>query len=178
MESKTKNLIQISLAIALISVGALVKIPIVTLPITLQPFMVYIIAFSLNKKKSTTAIILYTVLGLIGIPIFANGGGIGYIFQPSFGFILGFILVTLIAGTILEHVKSTKVSTYIITGLICEVFLYIIGITYMHIILKYHMHADKSVGTLIYLYCLPYLPSDILSVVVAGIVASRIRGHI
>lgn len=175
MESKTKNIIQISLAIALISIGALVKIPINLLPITLQPFMVYIIAFSLNKKKSVTAIILYTVLGLIGIPIFANGGGIGYIFQPSFGFVLGFILVMVISGIILEHVKVKKVSTYIITGLICEVFLYIVGLAYMYLILKYHMHVDKSVISLIYLYCLPYLPCDIISIVVASIVTNRIK---
>lgn len=178
MENRTKSIIQISLAVALLSVGALVKIPISVLPITLQPFFLYIIAFSLGKKKAVTATSLYAFIGLLGIPVFANGGGLWYIVQPSFGFILGFIAVAFISGTILEKVNNKKAYVYILTGLFSEIFLYIIGLTYMFFILKFYMDIDKSYLSLIVAYCLPYLPCDILSIIIATVVTKRIAKYI
>ena len=58
---------------------------------TLQFFFVLLAGIILGGKRGALAVGCYVALGLIGIPIFAAGGGIGYIFRPSFGYLLGFI---------------------------------------------------------------------------------------
>ena len=73
--------------VALIAVGAFIKVPIPVVPFTLQYLFTMLAGLLLGGKKGSLAVGIYILLGLIGLPIFAQGGGIGYIFQPSFGYI-------------------------------------------------------------------------------------------
>lgn len=95
---KTKHLIYVALFAALISVGAQIRIPIGPVPITLQMPMVLLTALLLGPKLSVMATSVYLLLGLVGVPVFAGGGGFSSLVSPSFGFILGFIPCALIAG--------------------------------------------------------------------------------
>ena len=64
----------------LICIGSFIRIPMPNMmPITLQTFFVLLTGLVLPLKASTLAILTYIALGLIGLPIFSGGGGLGYI---------------------------------------------------------------------------------------------------
>ncbi|MCB5624660.1 biotin transporter BioY, partial [Bifidobacterium animalis] len=58
---------------------------------TLQFFFVLLAGILLGPKLGALAVLLYVVIGLLGLPIFAAGGGLAYIVRPSFGYLIGFI---------------------------------------------------------------------------------------
>ena len=79
---------------ALTAVGAFIKIPLPYIPFTLQTFFVFYSGILLGAKLGMLSQIIYILIGLVGIPVFSNGGGPSYVFQPSFGFLIGFIIST------------------------------------------------------------------------------------
>ena len=87
MKNKVNDLVMISLFAALTAVGAFIKIPIPHVPLTLQTLMVMFAGLILGSRRGALSQLLYLVIGLLGIPIFAQGGGPGYVLQPSFGFL-------------------------------------------------------------------------------------------
>lgn len=70
--------------------------------------VILFICSSLGKKMANTSIILYILAGLCSIPVFALGGGIRYITEFSFGYILSYIPAVIIAGNILNKKYSFK----------------------------------------------------------------------
>ena len=73
--NRTKNLMYCSLFTALIAVGAFIKIPIPVVPFTLQFLFTTLAGLLLDSKMGAVSVIAYMVLGLVGLPIFSEGGG-------------------------------------------------------------------------------------------------------
>lgn len=93
---------------------------------------VMFVAAILGRKFGTTTVILYILLGLFIIPVFALGGGWRYIFEYSFGYILAYIPAVFITGTILKDGFTYK---NIAKALICGILIiHLAGIIYMLII--------------------------------------------
>ena len=67
----------------LIAVGALINVPIPVCPFTLQFFFTTMAGIILGGKKGAISVALYTALGLLGLPVFAEGGGFWYVLFPS-----------------------------------------------------------------------------------------------
>ena len=82
------------LGIILLSISSKVSIPFYPVPMTFQTFVVYFIAASMGMIGFYSTL-SYVILGLMGLPIFAAGGGIGYIMSPTFGFLYGMVLSSL-----------------------------------------------------------------------------------
>ena len=72
--NRTKNLMYCSLFTALIAVGAFIKIPIQVVPFTLQFLFTTLAGLLLGSKMGAVSVIAYMVLGLVGLPIFSEGG--------------------------------------------------------------------------------------------------------
>lgn len=58
------------------------------------------------------------VLGLVGLPIFSEGGGFWYVMKPSFGYIIGFCIGTYVTGLIAERMKEKTVPRYMLANFI------------------------------------------------------------
>jgi len=84
----TKDIAQIALFAALTAVGAFIRVPLPIVPFTLQTFFVALSGALLGARRGMLAQLLYVAIGLLGVPIFTKGGGIGYVFQPSFGYLV------------------------------------------------------------------------------------------
>ena len=82
MQNKTRDMILCAMFVALIAVGAFIKVPVPVVPFTLQYLFTMLAGLLLGAKKGALTVGVYILLGLFGLPIFAQGGGIGYIFQP------------------------------------------------------------------------------------------------
>ena len=170
----TKEMILCALFTALIAVGAFIKIPIPYVPITLQFLFTNIAGLLLGRKKGLISVGLYIFLGLAGLPIFTQGGGPGYIFQPTFGYILGFALGTWLAGLIAERVGDS-IKTYIIAGLANFVAVFSLGLLHFYLILNFNLKTPIGIEKLFAVCFLPFALGDIALVIISAILAKRLR---
>lgn len=76
---KTKNMVLCAMFVALIAVGAFIRIPIPVVPFTLQILFINLAGLLLGGKLGAIAAGSYMIIGLIGLPVFAEGGGLSYI---------------------------------------------------------------------------------------------------
>lgn len=166
---------------ALISVGAFIKIPMPMLPFTLQTFFTMLACFLLPRKYSASAAAIYLALGMIGLPIFTSGGGLGYALTPGFGYLIGFVVANFAGGTVLEGIMDTEAhrfpsfSNYLAAGAVNIVVVYIFGLGYWYLLAN--VFTDNSVGLwpLLLNGFLITLPGDIIKMLVATLVALRVK---
>ena len=180
---KRKNLIVTltlsSLFCTLIIIGSFIRIPMPNMmPVTLQTFFVLLTALVLPIKASVLAITTYIALGLIGLPIFSGGGGIGYVLMPNFGFIIGFLIATVIISAITLKLQNRKLWQYIVISLLGITVIYIIGILYFAFITNVYNKSDYSAIWFIQTVFLPFLPKEIICIILASISAYKIRPYI
>ncbi len=109
-QSKTLTMSRCALFTALVAISAYIQIPVPFMDyFTLQFFFVLLAGMILGKKQGAISVGLYVLIGLLGVPVFAAGGGIGYIFKPSFGYLLGFIVTSYAVGYTIKKNKCKKI---------------------------------------------------------------------
>ena len=94
----------------LLIASAKIKVPLYPVPMTLQPLAVLMIAMLFGGKLATLTVGLYIFKGIIGLPVFAFGGGLMYLMGPTGGFILGFFVSALIVGHLADCGWGKKLS--------------------------------------------------------------------
>lgn len=105
---KTRDLILCGVFAAIISIMAQISIPLPGgVPFTLQVVAVAMAGIILGAKRGTISVIIYVLMGAIGLPVFANfSGGISTLLGPSGGFIISFPLMALISGAFAKKSKN------------------------------------------------------------------------
>ncbi|HBY20820.1 MAG: hypothetical protein A2Y24_08615 [Clostridiales bacterium GWE2_32_10] len=158
---------------ALTAIGAHIVIPIQPVPFTMQIFFVILSGLLLGAKLGFISQIIYIISGIVGIPVFANGGGIQYILSPSFGYTIGFALATLVVGLVKEKifVNENNFMKYFISSLLALMVCYTIGIIYLYSVLNLINHGNISFISVLISGCILFLPSDILKITLASIIA-------
>ena len=176
---KRRNLIyNIALAglfCALICVGSYIKIPIPNLPITMQTFFVLMTGLVLPWKTAFFASISFMVLGLVGLPVFTSGGGIGYVFMPSFGYILGFIIAPTVMGFVLYQLKKNSFLLLLAVAFLGIIIIYIIGIAYFALIANVYNGQGRSFIWILQSTVVPFIPKEIISILAAALVSYKLR---
>lgn len=175
MLNRATDTVLISLFAALTVVGAFIKIPIPHVPFTLQTLMVMFAGLILGSRRGALSQVLYLVLGLMGLPIFAQGGGPAYILQPSFGFLLGFAPGAFVIGKILEGEKNPSSTRILIALLLGQGVIYLFGLPYLYLNLNLILHKPISISSVFVAGFLVFLPGDILKTLIASLVAAPIR---
>ena len=172
--SKTKTLIYCSLFTALIAAGAFIKIPVPVVPFTLQYLFTMLAGLLLGSKRGTISVVAYMLLGLAGLPIFSEGGGLWYVFKPSFGYIIGFCLGTYVTGRIAEHLKKKTIFRYLLANLAGLMIVYACGMIYYYVICNYVLAPPIAVGPL-FLYCFVLaVPGDTALRVLGAVLIKRL----
>ena len=93
---EVKRIVLISLMACLICVCSWLTIP-MAVPFTMQTFAIFCALILLGGIDGTIAIMLYVVIGMIGVPVFSGfRGGVGHILGPTGGYIIGFVATGLI----------------------------------------------------------------------------------
>ena len=116
---------------------------------------------------------VYVLLGLVGLPIFTMGGGFGYVFQPTFGFLLGLIPAAWVVGAVAgESLDPKCMALASLAGLAA---LYAVGMPYMALILNAYMGKGMTFSALLWAGMLPYLPGDAVKIIVAAGVCPVLR---
>ncbi len=173
----TKDITQIGMFAALTAIGAFISIPVGPVPITLQSFFVLLSGVVLGSRKAMYSQISYILLGLAGLPIFSNfTGGIQAIFKPSFGFLLGYIIVAYLVGKTTET-KSNSVKILSISIFLGTVILYFIGIPYMYYILNIMLDKNLSFIQILNMGMLMFIPGDTIKGIIAIYIGKKLKKY-
>lgn len=173
--SKTKNLIYNALLLALLIISGKISFPLGAINFTLQLIIVYLIAYFCHLKDALFIIITYIIIGLIGIPIFTYGGGISYIYQPTFGFLIGFIFLIIFVKIFQNIFEKFIKNTYInclLSGLIGLLINYIFGSCYSYIMFFANRYSFFQVMQLV---LLPFIVLDVLKLFLSIFIYNKLK---
>ena len=176
----TRNMVLAALFAALTAIGAFLQIPTGTVPIRLQVLFTIKLQFLFTAfagvlmgwKWGAGSQLLYVAIGLLGLPVFTQGGGIGYVLQPSFGFLLGLIPAAAVIGALTA--RRTGYLTVLAAVLVGDLILYAVGVPYMYLILHVYMQSAKTFPALL-AAMLVYVPGDTLKIVVVTALVPVLR---
>lgn len=105
---KLRMMIVTALFAAIIGVLAQVTIPLPLVPITGQTLALGLAATILGSRYGTLSVLLYLLIGVIGVPVFAQlSAGLGIVFGPTGGFLFGFIPASFVIGYYMEKTSFT-----------------------------------------------------------------------
>lgn len=175
---KTKELILIALFTALTAVGAFIKIPIPPVPITLQLAFVVYAGIFLGGRKAMMSQLLYLMIGLIGIPIFANGGGITYVFQPTFGYLIGFLLCATVVGYGVQGLKKVSFTWVLAWSLLGLALVYLVGVFYLYGIVNLYFGSTMTFAGALKAGFIPFVLKDVAVLVIVAWTAVRVEPRV
>lgn len=142
----TRKIVYIAMFAALTAAGAFVKIPVPFTPIvfTLQTLFVVASGLLLGARCGAISQLVYVCLGLFGLPVFTQGGGFGYVLQPSFGYLLAFPIGSFVTGLFASRLKSWKFWKVFWCASVGMIIVYVIGISYQVAVLYLYTGLPKA----------------------------------
>ena len=171
--TKTLDLVYTAIGVTLIAVCSWITIP-MTVPFTLQTFAVFAVLLILGGKRGTLATLVYVLMGAVGIPVFSGfGGGVGILFGKTGGYILGFVLASLVYWA-MTAALGDKLAIRIAALAAGLVVCYAFGTAwFMHL----YMKNTGPVGLMTVLsWCVfPFIVPDIVKLGMAVLVSRRIK---
>ena len=117
-----------------LAISAQVAIPFYPVPVTMQSFMVVLIGAICGYRLGFATIMLYLLEGVIGIPVFADGGfGIMYLIGPTGGYLVSFVLACTLAGYLTNTILARNLLGALSISLFCATIILVIGTIYLSI---------------------------------------------
>ena len=169
---RTIDLVNIALGAVLIAICSWISIP-TTVPFTMQTFAVFFVLSALGGKYGTVAIIVYILLGAVGVPVFAQfTSGIGILLGNTGGYIVGFIFMGLIYRLIV-HFMGKKMWVEILAMVIGLAVCYSFGTVWFMIV---YAQTNGAVGlAMVLAWCvIPFIIPDLMKLGLALTLARRL----
>jgi biotin transport system substrate-specific component len=169
-----RSMVLIALFAALTAIGGFIKIPIPYVPFTLQIVSVYLAGCLLGPKLGMLSQLVYVLIGLAGAPVFAEGGGPSYIFKPTFGYLLGFVLRAYVNGWLIKRFQLVKKFSIFLANFACLLVVYLLGCIWLYAAMKFIVDKPLTIAqTLLFGFVIP-IPGDIFLCILCSIIAARI----
>ena len=159
---KIRTMTRVALFAALTAVGSFIRIPLGYSSITLQTFFTAMAGCVLGPWYGALSQLVYVALGLVGLPIFTQGGGIGYLMQPTCGFLIGLIPAAWVIGRIAGRKPEPK--QIVPACLLGYGVLYAIGVPYMALILNTFLGKGMGFSAIMWAGMIPFLPGDMIKI--------------
>lgn len=175
------NLVLIAIFVVLITVCTWITIPVGSIPFTLQTFAVFVTGGLLGAKRGTIAVIVYILLGIIGVPVFSafSSGIVKFIPNTETGmtggYIIGFVFTTIIIGVFknLARDKDTKQKALfigvgmVVGDIVCLAF----GTVWFWLFNPMHLGLAASITSCV----VPFIIPEIVKIIVALILVLRLE---
>ncbi len=178
-KSSTRDLAFCGLFAALIAVGAFIKISIPVQPFpmhfTMQWFFVLLAGFLLGPRLGCASVCTYLLIGLLGIPVFAAGGGPAYLIRPTFGFLLGFAGAAYVIGKAARILRPVGIWQMLLPAVAGLVVYYLAGMVYFYLISNYVISMPVAWKVVLVNCCLLTIGQDFILCVIAAAVAAQLR---
>jgi len=130
------NLATVVLGTLLLTLSAKISVPVMPVPVTLQTFAVAVLAATFGWRIGVATLALYLLEGLAGLPVFATGGGIDYVFRPSFGFLIGYLPMAYIIGRAADMGASGKVVVLFLAMLLADAVAFAFGFGWLLVVVN------------------------------------------
>lgn len=173
---KIVAMVQIALFAAIIAICSWIQIPL-TVPFTLQTFAVFCTLGILGGKNGTISVLLYIILGAVGVPVFAGfSGGVGVLLGTTGGYIIGFLFTALLYWVI-THFFGDKLPVMILAMALGLVVCYAFGTAWFMLV---YARTTGAVGLMTALgWCVfPFILPDCVKIALAILLAKRIPKHL
>lgn len=164
---------------ALIATGAFIRISIPVQPFpmhfTLQFFFVLLAGFIMGSRQGAASVCLYLAVGLMGVPVFAAGGGPGYLIRPTFGFLLGFVFAAWVTGWLTERRERQSLRWNIFASFLGMLAYYAAGMVYFYFISNFIINMPVTWG-IVFINCfLITVVEDFVLCIMASALALRLK---
>ena len=167
-----KEMAYIALLVVVIAVCSWISIPSVV-PFTMQTFGVFCAVGLLGGFRGTVAVLIYILMGLIGLPVFSNfNGGVGYLMGPTGGYIVGFLFTALVYW-LLEKLFGK--------GLLCRILAMALGLivcyafgTFWFVEVYSRANGPISVAAALAMCVLPFILPDAVKISLALLITGRL----
>ncbi len=171
-KSHIHDMIKISMCVAITVICAWISIPFVV-NFTLQTFSIFVICSVFGLKISLPSVLLYIALGAVGVPVFSGfGAGIGVIFGPTGGYLLGFLLIPPIMHIFLRNNKGgILIKCVAMFTSLCAC--YAVGTLWYYI--AFGAKNDSTLWGILTVCVLPFLIPDLIKIVLAAIISRRLE---
>tara|TARA_B100000315_G_C14589557_1_gene594963 strand:- start:4589 stop:5176 length:588 start_codon:yes stop_codon:yes gene_type:complete len=169
--SNLKPLIFAALFAALTAAVAPFKIPLgfTPVPITLQTLVVLMSGAMLGPYYGALSMILYVVVGALGLPVFAGGGsGIGAVLGPTGGYLISYFVAAYAIGKILQLRKQPKFLDYVFAMVIGTIIIYVLGAGWGMVV------TGLGVAAILAGWVLPFVIGDTIKLLAAAYIAKNV----
>jgi biotin transport system substrate-specific component len=171
--SNLKPLIFAALFAALTAAVAPFKIPLgfTPVPITLQTLVVLMSGAMLGPYYGALAMILYIVVGVLGLPVFAGGGsGIGAILGPTGGYLISYFIAAFVIGKTLQIRKKPKYLDYVIAMIAGTIVIYVLGAGWALVVVP-----GLTILAVLTGWVLPFIIGDTIKLLAAAYISKNIN---
>lgn len=177
-QQHTRQMILCALFAALIAAGAFIKVPIPVVPFTLQFLFTTLAGLLLGGRLGFISVAVYTCIGLLGVPVFAEGGGIAYVLKPSFGYILGFALGAYVTGIIANRTPSPSIRRLLTATFGGLGIVYACGFVYYYLMSAFYLGTPIGLWPLFLYGFLLAVPGDIVLCLLSAVLGKRLIPHL
>ena len=151
--------------VLLLTLGAYIQIPFWPVPVTLQTLAVLLIGLGFGTVLGATTVALYLLLGLIGVPVFAQGAGPAYFAGPTGGYLIGFFFAALVLSYFAARGATQKWTGTLGSAIVAVLVVYVFGVAWMA------LSGASSWGSAIQVGVVPFLLGDAVEVVLVTLLA-------
>ena len=162
-----KSSIIVIIGTALLAISSKIQTPFTLVPATMQTFVVMFLGIVLGHKLASLTVILYLIEGAIGLPVFAKGGGVGYLLGPTGGYLIGFIFTAFLAGFIKDNKDPIIVFLYLLFSVSI---IYILGLGF----LWNFMGFDKNFYEIFLVGAKPFLLIEIYKILILTVLSKQL----
>lgn len=171
--SKTRDIVYIGIMAAIIAVTSWISIP-ATVPFTLQTMGVFTAVGLLGGKRGTWAVLIYILMGAVGVPVFAGfSGGIGIILGTTGGYIVGFLFSAL-AMWGMEKLFGKSNLVLAISMVVGLLVCYTIGTAWFMAVYARNSGA-VGLGTVLGWCVIPFIIPDLVKIAVSLLLTNRLK---
>jgi biotin transport system substrate-specific component len=150
-----------------------ILLPFTPVPITGQTFGVVLVGSLLGSRKGVLSLLLYLIIGAIGVPVFTGAeAGWQYMQGATFGYLLGFPLAAALTGWLAERGWDRRMHTTILSMVLGNLVIYILGVAWFATLVGLQVAVMKGM--------VPFLIGDVLKIALAAIALPggwKLLGH-
>ncbi len=179
MKLTTRDMTMVSLFAVLSIIGAKVSLPVLAIPFTFQFIISLLTGIVLGARRALLAQGLYLMMGLVGLPVFAKGGGLAYVLEPTFGYLIGMALGAGLVGLAADRLDplrhSLKPWPLVPFNFLALAVVYAVGLAYLYGVMNLYVGKDMTFLKTIQVGMIPFLVNDSIYCVLAALLGPRLR---
>ena len=165
-----RDLTKMAMCVALCCVTAYISFPLPFTPglVTALTFALSLTAYLLPPKQTFTVVVIYILLGAVGLPVFAGGQGLSRLVSPAGGFYFAWIpayaLLSLAKGA------TPDFKRYLAANILIAVpITYVGGLISMMLVLEVGVFEAATMAVF------PFIPGDIIKAAAAALLGVRLQ---